>query len=63
MIVCLPKGQTGITPAAVVAFQMKSTFTIIRFSLMAGIRGGVTSKEADIRLGDAVVSTTLVRRL
>ena len=29
---------------------------------MIDIRGGVPSKEADIRLGDMVVGTTLVRR-
>ena len=36
--------------------QMKSTFRAIRFGLMVGIGGGVPSKDADIRLGDIVVS-------
>lgn len=52
----LPTSQTGIAPATAVALQMKSTFKAIRFGLMVGIGGGVPSKEADIRLGDVVVS-------
>ncbi|KAJ4285976.1 hypothetical protein N0V90_013542 [Kalmusia sp. IMI 367209] len=36
--------------------QMKSAFPSTRFSLMVGIGGGVPSEEADIRLGDVVVS-------
>ncbi len=39
-----------------VAVQMKSTFLSTRLGLMVGIGGGVPSKEADIRLGDVVVS-------
>jgi hypothetical protein len=35
---------------------MKSAFSSIRFGLMVGIGGGVLSSEADIRLGDVVVS-------
>jgi len=35
---------------------MKSTFRAIRFGLMVGIGGGVSSAETDIRLGDVVVS-------
>jgi hypothetical protein len=35
---------------------MKCAFTSIRFSLMVGVGGGVPSVEADIRLGDVVVS-------
>jgi nucleoside phosphorylase len=56
VIVCLPSGVYGTTSAAAVAIQMLSTFTAIRFGLMVGIGGGVPSKEADIRLGDVVVS-------
>lgn len=56
VIACLPEGQTGITSAAAVAMQMKSTFPSTRFALMVGVGGGVPSKEADIRLGDIVVS-------
>jgi hypothetical protein len=32
------------------------TFRLIRFRLMVGIGGGAPGKEADIRLGDVVVS-------
>jgi nucleoside phosphorylase len=56
VIACLPAGQKGNTPAAAVAIQMKSKFTLIRFGLMVGIGGGVPSDEADIRLGDVVIS-------
>jgi nucleoside phosphorylase len=55
VIACLPEGQMGTNSAATVAVQMKSTFTSTRFGLMVGIGGGVPS-EADIRLGDIVVS-------
>jgi nucleoside phosphorylase len=56
VIACLPQGRIGTNSAAAVAVQMKSTFASTRFGLMVGIGGGVPSKEADIRLGDIVVS-------
>ncbi|KAH7074530.1 nucleoside phosphorylase domain-containing protein, partial [Paraphoma chrysanthemicola] len=56
VIVCLPAGHIGKSPAAAVATQMRATFKGIRFGLMVGIGGGVPSAEADIRLGDVVVS-------
>jgi nucleoside phosphorylase len=56
VIVCLPAGRIGNSPAAVVATQLTSTFKAIRFGLMVGIGGGVPSAAADIRLGDVVVS-------
>jgi nucleoside phosphorylase len=56
VIACLPEGQTGTNSAAAVALQMKSTFASTRFGLMVGIGGGVPSEEADVRLGDVVVS-------
>ncbi|RYN56949.1 hypothetical protein AA0117_g13239 [Alternaria alternata] len=55
-IVCLPAGRIGNNPAASVATQMRATFKKIRFGLMVGIGGGVPSAEADVRLGDVVVS-------
>jgi nucleoside phosphorylase len=54
VIACLP--LYGTTPAATVASQMLSSFPSVRFRLMVGIGGGVPSKNADIRLGDVVVS-------
>lgn len=57
VIACLPKGQTGKSSAASVASNMQSAFRSIRFGLMVGIGGGVPSEEADIRLGDVVVSS------
>jgi nucleoside phosphorylase len=56
VIVCLPAGRIGSSPAAAVAMQMRAKFKGIRFGLMVGIGGGVPSAEADIRLGDVVVS-------
>ncbi|KAJ4341292.1 hypothetical protein N0V95_007279 [Ascochyta clinopodiicola] len=56
VIACLPEGQTGTSSTAAVAVQMKSTFSSTRFSLMVGIGSGVPSEEANVRLGDVVVS-------
>ncbi|PSN59120.1 hypothetical protein BS50DRAFT_614690 [Corynespora cassiicola Philippines] len=56
VIVCLPAGHIGNNPAATVATQMRAAFRGVRFGLMVGIGGGVPSAEADIRLGDVVVS-------
>jgi nucleoside phosphorylase len=56
VIACLPDGQPGTNSAAAVAVQLKSTFSSTRFGLMVGIGGGVPSEEADVRLGDVVVS-------
>ncbi|KAH8621577.1 hypothetical protein IG631_23792 [Alternaria alternata] len=55
-IVCLPAGRIGNNPAAAVSTRMRTTFNSIRFGLMVGIGGGVPSEEADVRLGDVVVS-------
>ncbi|KAI4660020.1 uncharacterized protein J4E79_005822 [Alternaria viburni] len=55
VIVCLP-GHFGTNPAAAVATQMQAKFRGIRFGLMVGIGGGVPSANADVRLGDIVVS-------
>jgi nucleoside phosphorylase len=56
VLACLSAGFMGTASAASVAMQMNFTFPAIRFGLMVGIGGGVPSKEADIRLGDIVVS-------
>ncbi|KAJ5732695.1 hypothetical protein N7493_004176 [Penicillium malachiteum] len=56
VIASLPSGAYGTVSAATVAMQVLSSFPSIRFGLMVGIGGGVPSNEADIRLGDIVVS-------
>jgi nucleoside phosphorylase len=56
VIACLPGGAYGNVSAATVAMQLLSSFHSIRFGLMVGIGGGVLSSNADIRLGDIVVS-------
>jgi nucleoside phosphorylase len=56
-IACLPSGVYGTTSAAIVLGQMQLTFHCLRFALMVGVGGGVPgSANADIRLGDVVVS-------
>ncbi|KXX79488.1 5'-methylthioadenosine/S-adenosylhomocysteine nucleosidase [Madurella mycetomatis] len=53
VIACLPKGQTGNSPAATIAANMISTFPSIKVGLMVGVGGGIPPK---VRLGDVVVS-------
>ncbi|XHF99882.1 hypothetical protein AWENTII_003367 [Aspergillus wentii] len=40
VVTCLPAGEPGIAPAAIVATQLSSSFQSIRFCLMVGIGGG-----------------------
>lgn len=56
VIASLPVGAYGNISAATVGMQLLSSFHAIRFGLMVGIGGGVPSSNADIRLGDIVVS-------
>lgn len=55
VIACLPSGIYGTTSATTVLEQMLATFPSLRFCLMVGIGGGVPTN-ADIRLGDVVIS-------
>lgn len=56
VLACLPAGQIGISSATASAVRMLSEFKSIRFGLMVGVGGGSPNAEADIRLGDVVVS-------
>ncbi|KAL2831523.1 nucleoside phosphorylase domain-containing protein [Aspergillus cavernicola] len=56
VIAHLPSGRMGTTTAAAVAAGMKARFRALQFVLLVGIGGGAPSDEADIRLGDVVVS-------
>ena len=56
VLACLPAGQIGTNSAAKVATLMRWSFKSLRFCLLVGIGGGVPSANADIRLGDVVVS-------
>ncbi|KAF3142747.1 hypothetical protein TWF703_000250 [Orbilia oligospora] len=60
-IACLPSGGYGVVSAATVASQMSSTFTSISSWLMVGVGGGVPDKRIDIRLGDIVVSHSVIQ--
>jgi nucleoside phosphorylase len=59
VLACLPYGVTGLTSAATVAMQMRSSFKWLRFGLMVGIGG---SRDNDIRLRDVVVSKPTGRK-
>ncbi|KAE8420679.1 ankyrin [Aspergillus pseudocaelatus] len=56
VVVCLPSGVYGTTPATSMVAQMCQTFPSIKYGLMVGVGGGVPTGKADIRLGDVVVS-------
>ncbi|KAF5683472.1 hypothetical protein FCIRC_4415 [Fusarium circinatum] len=53
---CLPSGEYGTNAAADAASNMRRTYHEVEFCLLVGIAGGAPSPEADIRLGDVVVS-------
>ncbi|RAH80033.1 purine and uridine phosphorylase [Aspergillus japonicus CBS 114.51] len=53
----LPPGRYGTNSASRATRDMVRTFPQLRFALMVGIGGGAPTSEADIRLGDVVVST------
>ncbi|CEL03340.1 hypothetical protein ASPCAL04496 [Aspergillus calidoustus] len=61
VLVCLPSGTMGTSPAATAAANMLRTFPKIRFGLMVGVGGGAPGPPGndpceDLRLGDVVVS-------
>ncbi|KAF3181941.1 hypothetical protein TWF106_010750 [Orbilia oligospora] len=56
VIVCLPAGGYGTINATAAAARLKASFPSIEHYLMVGIGGGVPDNDADIRLGDIVVS-------
>ncbi|RYP43640.1 hypothetical protein DL768_009815 [Monosporascus sp. mg162] len=60
VIASLPANGYGTNNAATVANHMDRTFPSIRVRLMVGIGGGAPG-EADIRLGDVVVSTEVLQ--
>ncbi|KAF9886478.1 hypothetical protein FE257_011385 [Aspergillus nanangensis] len=61
VIACLPAGVYGTTAATATMVQMRSSYQSIEFCLMVGIGGGAPSPQADIRLGDIVVSAPTLR--
>jgi nucleoside phosphorylase len=60
VIACLPADGYGTNNAATVAGHMRRSFPSLRVLLMVGIGGGVPGK-VDIRLGDVVVSSSVVQ--
>lgn len=61
VVVCLPSGFLGTTPAAVAAGQMRQTFPALKHFLLVGIGGGMPSKNSDVRLGDVVISQKVIQ--
>ncbi|KAG7145210.1 hypothetical protein HYQ46_006053 [Verticillium longisporum] len=59
VMACLP-GQYGKNNAAIVATNLKRSFSRIRATLMVGIGGGSPS-QADLCLGDVVVGTRVMQ--
>ena len=59
VITCLPAG--GTTTATAAAIHMRYAFPNLKFGLMVGIGGGVPSDKNDIRLGDVVVSESVIQ--
>ncbi|KAL5041215.1 hypothetical protein BDW71DRAFT_213261 [Aspergillus fruticulosus] len=56
VLVCLPAGQIGTSSTATTVAEMKSKFPALQIGLLVGIGGGVPSSNADVRLGDVVIS-------
>lgn len=56
ILATLPAGKKGTGAAAIVANDLRRSFTAIRFALLVGIGAGVPAPDRDIRLGDVVVS-------
>jgi nucleoside phosphorylase len=56
VIAGLPHGRYGNTSATGVVRDLLASFDSIRFGLMVGIGGGIPNSNADIQLGDIVVS-------
>jgi hypothetical protein len=59
VITCM--GDMGTENAATLANNMKWNFRSLRVLLLVGIGGGVPSGSHDIRLGDVVVGTEIIR--
>jgi nucleoside phosphorylase len=56
VITSLPSSTYSCTSATTVTIQLLSSFHSVRIGLIVGIGGGLLSRNADIRLGDIVVS-------
>src|ERR1700722_1446745 len=54
---CMNAGQYGTVSAAWAAARLTTKFLSLSFGLLVGIGGGVPSDNADIRLGDVVISS------
>lgn len=55
-ITSIGAGRMGLTAAATMTANMRSTFPAMELGLFVGIGGGVVANARDVRLGDVVVS-------
>jgi nucleoside phosphorylase len=60
VIAILPDREYGTSSAAGVARDMLHSFPNVRIGLMVGIGGGAPSPKHDIRLGDIVISLSVL---
>lgn len=56
VLMSLPSGEMGTSSAADTAGILRSSLPHVRLGLLVGIGAGVPSDEADILLGDVIVS-------
>ncbi|KAJ5092966.1 hypothetical protein N7456_008827 [Penicillium angulare] len=61
LITCLQNAQQGIQSTADAADDMKSSFPMVRVLLIVGIANGLPTANNDVRLGDVVVGTEIIR--
>lgn len=57
---CLPYTENSMNVASKVALDIEKSFSSVKEYLVVRIGGGVPSEKHDIRLGDVVVSTTII---
>lgn len=58
---CLRSDDIGTTPASVAAGRMNDAFPNLLQRFLVGIAGGVPDSRHDIRLGDVVIATKIVK--
>lgn len=61
VLACLPAGIYGTTSATIVGNEMRHSFPNMQFCLLVGVAGGAPTENADIRLGDVIVSIPTAR--
>lgn len=60
VVICILPGM-GKASAASAAASLRSSYTRIQLALVVGICGGFPSRDADIRLGDIIISDSVIQ--